>query len=440
MKVLRIIARLNVGGPARHVVWLTEGLTRLGYDTTLVTGVVPAGEDDMSYVATSAGIKPVVLPEMSRELSPLDLVTVWKLYRLMRRERPDLVHTHTAKAGAVGRTAGLMYRWLSPRAKCRFVHTFHGHIFHGYYGPLKTRMFLAIEKLLARMATDRIIVVSHQQQQEINQVFRVGRSEQFSVIPLGLELDEFAGWAERRPLLRAELNATDDEILIGIVGRLTEIKNHKLFLEAAGGYRTRFGNQGPRVRFVIVGDGHLRPELESQAHALQLRNNVVFLGTRNDPENFYPALDIVALTSLNEGTPLTLIEAMANARPVIATAVGGVTDLLGDSKGDGSSRSGFSVCERGLAVKTGDAEAFAEAYARLVQDKSLREFFGARGRDYVFMNHNKDRLLKDIDSLYRELCSETAVEAVSRSNRDVTASSVEHSDPEKRAKLINTRL
>ncbi len=440
MKVLRIIARLNVGGPARHVVWLTEGLTRFGYDTTLVTGVVPSGEDDMSYMATSAGITPVVLPEMSRELSPLDVLTVWKLYRLMRRERPDIVHTHTAKAGAVGRAAGLMYRSFSSRANCRFVHTFHGHIFHGYYGPLKTRLFLAIEKLLALVGTDRIIAVSHQQQQEINQLFRVGRREQFSVIPLGLELEEFAGWAERRPLLRAELNATDDEILIGIVGRLTKIKNHKLFLEAAGGYRTRFGNAGPRVRFIIVGDGQLRSDLEAQAQALGLGNDVTFLGTRNDPENFYPAFDIVALTSLNEGTPLTLIEAMANVRPVIATAVGGVTDLLGDSTRGGSPTSGFSVCERGLSVESGDAEAFAQACARLVQDKSLRESLGRRGREYVFRNHNKERLLKDIDRLYRELSSETAVEVASHPNRDVAASSVEHSDREKRSNLINTRL
>src|SRR6266496_6039631 len=152
MKVLRIIARLNVGGPARHVVWLTEGLTRSGYDTVLIAGVVPSGEEDMSYLAASSGITPLILPEMSRELSLKDAITVWKLFRLMRREQPDIVHTHTAKAGAVGRFAGLMYRWLTPAAlagkprKRLFVHTYHGHVFHGYYGPLKSRLFLAIER------------------------------------------------------------------------------------------------------------------------------------------------------------------------------------------------------------------------------------------------------------------------------------------------------
>ena len=159
-KVLRIIARLNVGGPARHVVWLSQGLKSPGYETLLVAGVVPPGEDDMSYIAAEAGVTPYVVPQMSREVSPKDALTIWKLFRLMLRERPAIVHTHTAKAGTVGRVAGLLYRWLTlsvlfgrPR-RCRFVHTYHGHVFHSYYGPLKTRLFLVIEKLLARVITD----------------------------------------------------------------------------------------------------------------------------------------------------------------------------------------------------------------------------------------------------------------------------------------------
>src|SRR6267142_245633 len=162
MKVLRIIARLNVGGPARHVIWLTEGLKPAGYETLLVAGVVPPGEDDMSYVAAAAGVRPFISPEMSREISLKDAVTTWKLFRLMRRERPDIVHTHTAKAGSVGRVAGLMYRYLTLAARlgkprrCSFVHTYHGHVFHSYYGQLKTRLFLGVERFLARFATDRI--------------------------------------------------------------------------------------------------------------------------------------------------------------------------------------------------------------------------------------------------------------------------------------------
>src|SRR6266436_9315282 len=159
MKILRIIARLNVGGPARHVVWLTEGLQPYGCETLLVAGVVPPGEDDMSYVAAASGVQPFTLPQMSREISIKDALTIWKLFRLMRRERPDIVHTHTAKAGTVGRVAGMVYMALSAR-RCRFVHTYHGHVFHSYYGKFKTRVFLAIEQFLARFATDRIIVIS----------------------------------------------------------------------------------------------------------------------------------------------------------------------------------------------------------------------------------------------------------------------------------------
>ena len=407
MKVLRIIARLNVGGPARHVVWLAAGMKSAGYDTLLVAGVVPPDEDDMGYAAAAAGIAPLIIPEMSREISLRDALTTWKLFRLMRRERPAIVHTHTAKAGTVGRVAGLMYRWLTPATligkprACRFVHTYHGHVFHSYYGRAKTRLFLGVERLLARLATDRIIVVSTQQLREINEQFRVGRRQQFAVIPLGIDTSVFADWQERRPRLRAELKVSETEVLVGIVGRLTEVKNHALFLQAARACRTRLPSRG--MRFVVIGDGKLRPKLEAQAKSLSLGDEVVFLGTRNDPENFYPALDIVALTSLNEGTPLTLIEAMANARPVIATEVGGVVDLLGPIVSSDNDKTGYAICERGLLAKSGDAEGLARGLARLIEDESLRTGLGARGRDFVLRNYAKERLLADMTQLYEQL-------------------------------------
>src|SRR5262249_52551232 len=216
MKVLRIIARLNVGGPARHVVWLTAGLGN-EYETLLVAGLVPPGEDDMSYVAQGAGVTPLILTEMSREISVKDAVTVWKLYRLMLRERPDIVHTHTAKAGTVGRVAGLLYRWMTPAIfigrprRCRFVHTYHGHVFHSYYGRNQTRLFLTIERLLAKLATDRIVVISRQQHEEIQEEFHVGRRDQFAVIPLGIDLGVYADWESRRDAFRQELQAGADE-------------------------------------------------------------------------------------------------------------------------------------------------------------------------------------------------------------------------------------
>ena len=415
MKILRIIARLNVGGPARHVIWLTEGLKPAGYETLLVAGVVPPGEDDMSYVAAAAGVQPFTLPQMSREISLKDAVTTWKLFRLMRRARPDIVHTHTAKAGTVGRVAGLMYRWLTPAAllgrprRCGFVHTYHGHVFHSYYGQMKTRLFLGVERFLARFATDRIIVISEQQRREINEVFRVGRREQFAVIPLGIDLGAYASWQDRRPRLRAELKAGDDDVLIGIVGRLTEIKNHALFLQTAALLKE---TTEAKARFVIVGDGNLRRDLEEQAKSLGLGSDVSFLGTRKDPEDFYPALDIVALTSLNEGTPLTLIEAMANARPVVATSVGGVTDLLGfpvpQNAQPGDAATGYQLCERGVSVATGDAEGFARGLARLIGDCELRVELGRRGLEFVTQNYAKERLLRDTSELYRDLTTPIA--------------------------------
>src|SRR5215470_17746140 len=171
-KVIRIIARLNVGGPAKHVVWLTDGLDKTHYQTLLVSGRVPPGEGDMGYFAEQCGVTPCFIPEMSREISINDAATVWKLYKLFRREKPDLVHTHTAKAGTVGRVAGLLYCWLTPKPRtCKFVHTYHGHIFHSYYGSLKTRFFLTVERMLAWLITDRIVVVSEQQRGEINKKF-----------------------------------------------------------------------------------------------------------------------------------------------------------------------------------------------------------------------------------------------------------------------------
>jgi glycosyltransferase involved in cell wall biosynthesis len=414
MKVLRIIARLNVGGPARHVAWLEAGLRRHGVESLLVSGVVPPGEDDMSYFAESLGVRPHVIPEMSREVSPKDALTVWKLYRLFLRERPDIVHTHTAKAGTVGRAAGLLYRYLTPGLlrgrprRCRFVHTYHGHIFHSYYGRWKTRLFLLVEQLLARLATDRIVVISPQQLEEINARFRVGRREQFKVIRLGLDTRAFDDWAARRAHARREMRARDEDVLVGIVGRLTEIKNHRLFLEAAAILKERRAQEDPaaagRVRFVVVGDGHLRGGLESRARALGLADDVDFAGLRDDPEDFYPALDVVALTSHNEGTPLTLIEAMANSRACCATAVGGVVDLLGGAEESELRRPHrWQVCERGVQVRAGDAEGFADALAHMVAHPELREALGERGREFVARDYSLGRLVADVLGLYEEL-------------------------------------
>ncbi len=407
VKLVRIIARLNVGGPARHVVWATAGL-REKFDSLLVTGTVPPEEDDMGYFAENHGVKPIVIPQMSREISLKDAFTIWKLFRLFLRERPDIVHTHTAKAGTAGRVAGIAYKWLTPSIligrprRCRFVHTYHGHVFHSYYGKLKTRVFLGIEKSLARLVTDCIVVISPQQFEEINGDFGVGRSEQFRVIPLGLDLESFSNSRNRRNRLRGELSAGESDVLIGIVGRLTEIKNHLLFIEAAARWKQAYSGQNRTVRFLVIGDGKLREELSENARRLGVDDIVEFLGTRNDPEYFYPALDVVALTSLNEGTPLTLIEAMANERPCIATSVGGVIDLIGRETRHDEGTS-FRICERGILAPSGDSTALCEGFQRLIEDTGLREELGARGGEFALSSFSKARLLSDLERLYNEM-------------------------------------
>ena len=395
IRVLRLIARLNVGGPARHVVWLSEALPAHGFETLLVTGTVPPSEEDMSAFAAAHGVTPTVIPSMSRELSPRDLSTIWQLWRLMVRFRPDIVHTHTAKAGAVGRIAGLLYRLVSrPVQRCRFVHTYHGHVFHSYYGKWKTRFFLAIERTLARLGTDRIIVLGEQQLREIRDTFRVGRPNQFVVLPLGIDLGELDAEPGSGDVLRAQLGIKASEPVVGIVGRLTAIKNHELFLRVA----TRLGNA---ARFVVYGDGGDREALEQHTGG-----NVLFAGTQ-PATAIYDSLDIAALTSRNEGTPLALIEAMACGRPVISTAVGGVVDLLGAVEERVSDDKGatFEIRERGITAASGDDIGFAAGLARLLRDEALRNVMAERGKAYVHKAHSKERLVADMIRLYRGLAA-----------------------------------
>lgn len=399
MKIVRIIARLNVGGPARHVVWLTKELQNQEFQTVLLTGTVPEGEEDMNYFAAENNVAPVYIPEMSRELSVKDVVSLWKIFRQILREKPDIIHTHTAKAGTIGRLAGFFYRWLAWK-RVKLIHTYHGHVFHSYYGRRKTKFFLAIEKTLARIATDKIITISSQQKAEINEKFGVGRATQFEVIPLGIDLSPFADAGSKQTILREEIGAESDEILVGFVGRLTEIKNIPLLLKAAKIYKERKELDLPKLKFIIVGDGHLREELETEAEKSDVKDVVSFLGNRADSDIFYSGLDIIALTSLNEGTPLSLIEAMANGKAVVSTAVGGVIDLLGEIEEE---KEKFNVCERGISAASGDAEGFFNGLIYLAKDENLRKKLGAKGREFVQKNYGKERLTADITNLYRNL-------------------------------------
>lgn len=399
-KIIRIIARLNVGGPARHVVWLTKALQSADFETKLIAGRVPEGEEDMGYFAAEHGVIPEFIDQMSRELSLGDLVALWKIWRILVREKPDIVHTHTAKAGTLGRTAAFLYRWFTlatligrPR-RLNVFHTFHGHIFHGYYGGLKTRLFLTIERVLARIATDLIVVISAKQRDEIHDKYRVGSRDQFRIVPLGLDLDPLSKDKDKRQQFRQSYSIGDEELAFGIVGRLTEVKNHRLFIEAAANLEKDSNRDG--LRFVIIGDGHLRGELE----ALSENTGIIFAGNLDDAAMIYSGLDGVVLTSVNEGTPLTLIEAMAFGLPWIASNVGGVGDLAGESKK--SAGDGVSICERGIVYRSKDVEDLTKAIGIAARSEELRRSLGDHGREYVVQAHGLERLIDDLRRLYNE--------------------------------------
>lgn len=402
MRVMRLIARLNVGGPARHVVWLNEALARDGFEPLLVTGTVPPGEEDMIAFAAERNVNPVIVPSMSREMSARDFIAVWDVWRLMVRFRPDVLHTHTAKAGAVGRLAGLLYCFLTPSIlllrprRCRFVHTYHGHIFRHYYGAAKTRVVLFIERLLARINTDRLIVLGDQQLHEIRDTFAIGKPEQYSVVPLGIDVSVLTGHPEAGTELRASTGIAPTETVVGIVGRLAAIKNHDLFLRVAARVRDA-------ARFVVYGDGGEREHLVKLVAELGLGDRVVFAGTR-DATEIYSSLDVVALTSRNEGTPLAIIEAMATGKPVISTAVGGVVDLLGAVEQRITENGAtFEIRERGITAASDDVDGFAAGLTHLLGDEELRLRFIERGKEYVTRTHTKERLVADIVGIYREL-------------------------------------
>lgn len=404
MKVLRIIARLNVGGPARHVTWLTQALNDQVWETKLVAGTIPQGEEDMTYFASEHGVKPLIIKEMSRELSPWDILAIWKLYGEMRGFSPDIVHTHTAKAGTVGRIAAFIYRWLTPSTligkprKLKIVHTFHGHVFHSYYGQLKTKIFLFIERTLARFATDRIIVISAQQLKDINKTFLIGRAENFRIVPLGIDIEPYEETAIKVGI-REELNIEPDATVIGFVGRLTEIKDVPFLLRSFSLLKAKKAEPF-KYKLVIVGDGHLRQELESLTSSLGIIDDVIFAGNRDDVAAIYKGFDIVALTSRNEGTPLSIIEAMASAKPVISTAVGGVVDLISNGN---EKVNGYKMCERGILVEPENDVAFSNAIKYLADDASLRLKLGEEGKRFVHHSYSKDRLVNDIKELYLSL-------------------------------------
>jgi glycosyltransferase involved in cell wall biosynthesis len=387
-RVMRVIARLNIGGPAIHTILLAAGLDAARFESTLVTGVEAACEGNMLDLAAQKGVQPLIIPELGREINPLkDWVTLLKLYRLFRDQRPHIVHTHTAKAGTVGRLAARL------AGVPIVVHTFHGHVFHDYFGPLQTKVFIGIERFLASLS-DRIVTVSEGQRQELA-AYGVASLDKIAVVPLGFELDALLNCESLRGQLRRELGIPEEMALVGIVARLAAIKNHRLFLDAA----RLIVEAGQGAMFLVVGDGELRAELEAYAAALGLAERVIFTGWRRDLPRIYADLDVVALSSLNEGTPVSLIEAMAAAKPVVATRVGGVSDVILDK-------------ESGYLVQSKDAEGLARGILDLLRAPDRAREMGLAGRVAVHPKYASETLLANIEKLYLQLlaCTATVVE------------------------------
>ena len=382
IRVLRVIARLNVGGPALHVTYLARGLAERGYETTLVAGDVAPGEESMAFVADRAGVDIVRLPGLSRELSPVrDALAAWRLAKLIRRVRPDVVHTHTAKAGAVGRAAAML---SGPRNRPVVVHTFHGHVLRGYFGHAGTMLFRSIETALAR-ATDRLIAVSPEVRDELV-ALGVAPERKFSVIRLGIELEPRVAFEGDVTEVRRRHGIPRDAFVVGWFGRMTAVKRTDDLLTTLVALRDRRVD----ALLLLVGDGGDRARLEQRAHELGVARFCVFLGYQEDVAPWYAVCDAVALTSVSEGTPVTIIEALAAGRAVVATSVGGVPDVVDDG-------------ETGFLVPPGDIEGLAERLAQLARDPERRDAMGREGRERVLRRYAVERLVDDVDELCREL-------------------------------------
>jgi glycosyltransferase involved in cell wall biosynthesis len=389
IKILRVIARLNMGGPALHVAYLTAGLRDRGYDTTLVAGSLARGEDSMAFVASGLDVEIVRIDQLGREISPLrDLVATLRLARLIRHERPDILHTHTAKAGTVGRVAALLAGRHTPPI---VVHTFHGHVLRGYFGPVRSRLFRLLERWLAARTT-ALIAVSPQVRDDLV-ALGVAPPERFVVIRLGIELDQrVAGGQNGRVESRRYLGIPADRFAVGWIGRMTAVKRTDDVLVAF----KRLRDEGIDAVLCMVGDGPDREQLERRAHELGVVRDTVFLGYQEDVAPFYAAFDALVLPSSNEGTPVSAIEALAAGRPVVATRVGGVPDVVQEG-------------EDGFLVEPGATDELADRLAQLARDPALRERMGRTGRERVLPRYAVERLVDDVDRLYRSLLSEAGV-------------------------------
>ena len=390
-RVLRIINRLNLGGPTFNAALLTKHLSP-DFETLLVAGTKEDSEESSEYMCDQLGIHYVRIPEMSREISLTKDIQAYKqIKKIIADYKPDIVHTHASKSGALGRFAAFSLKVPV------VVHTFHGHIFHSYFNPVKTKMFLEIERYLARR-TSAIIAISEFQKDELANKFRLCKSKKIRVIPLGFDFTRFReNMDEKRKAFRKKYFVDEDEIVISIIGRLVPIKNHAMFLKAL---KMVMEKTTKKVRAFIVGDGELLASLQRQADHLhieyiyfpekQKKAPLTFVSWMKDVENAVAGSDIIALTSHNEGTPVSLIEAQAAGKPIVSTNVGGIENVVIKN-------------ETALLCGSHDTEMFARHLLTLIESESQRKAMSMKGWENVGTKFHYSRLVKDMKGLYNEL-------------------------------------
>jgi glycosyltransferase involved in cell wall biosynthesis len=388
-KILRIHNRLITGGPSLNALYLTKYLSTQ-FETLLVVGEKEDHEQNAYFLAEEMGIKPILIPDMGRSIHPMkDYKAYKKLQKVIKDFKPDIVHTHSAKPGAVGRLAASSLNIPA------IVHTYHGHVFHSYFGKLKTKFIINTERFLAKKS-HALIAISDQQKIELTEDFHIADKAKFKVIPLGFELKKFSeNQDEKRKKFRKEFNLEDDEIAIGIIGRLVPIKNHHLFLD---GINYLLNKTSKKVKAFIIGDGETGQALKNKAGQLNIsfsddhnpNASLIFTSWRNDIDVINAGLDIIALTSLNEGTPVSLIEAQAANKPIVSTRVGGIGDIVLEN-------------ETALLSDINDITSFRENLLKLVENDELRNSFNKKGADHVQKKFSVERLADDMSNLYYEL-------------------------------------
>ena len=379
MKIVHAIARLNVGGAALAVLELAAGQKRRGHEVLVVAGTIPAGEASMESVAAELELPYLHLPSLQREISPTaDVATVRALRRIVRTRRPDVLHTHTAKAGTTGRIAAVAAGGRRPRA---IVHTYHGHVLTGYFDTRRERVYRGIERVLSH-TSGALIAVSAEVRDDLVQL-KIAPLEKFTVIPYGFDFNRRLGSSPlSRHAKRADLGVGEQSFVVGWAGRLTEIKRPFDLIRAISAVDAAI--------LVLAGDGELRNSAEALAKELGVANRVRFLGYVSDMGSWYSAFDAFLLVSENEGTPVVAIEALAAGVPVVATDAGGTRTVVDDG-------------ETGFVLPVGDIPGLASALARLRDHEELRTRFAAAGRTRMRERFSVDRMVDDVDALYAKV-------------------------------------